>query len=270
MATPLVQSVLRALGVLDELVGESEANEAGSLALSELARRSDLRPNTLHNLLRSLIAAGYAEPAGDGRYRIGPKCRAMGMRNRVAIWAETVRPLVDELITKTGESAVFCSLAGTERLTIYLRESHNPVRATSKNPAHRHFYSLATSRVLAAWSDQSLREALLARWGIPGREFNGLRSARALNAALDLVRETGYARCLTHDDQVTNWAVPVHTPAGKLLGALGCYAPTFRSPPKRDRLVLTVLRQTAASIGAALGAWADPHCPPLRHHDRQL
>ena len=68
MPTPLVQSVMRALGVLDELTAASGGGEG--LSLSELARRTRLRPNTLHNILRSLIAAGYAEA---GRQAAAPR-----------------------------------------------------------------------------------------------------------------------------------------------------------------------------------------------------
>ncbi|NLB70284.1 MAG: helix-turn-helix domain-containing protein, partial [Lentisphaerae bacterium] len=216
MGTPLVQSVMRALFVLDELVKAAESEGDENIALSELSRRSELRPNTLHNLLRSLIAAGYAESGGDGRYRIGPKCRQMGMQNKASAWIEFVKPIVDDLIIKTGESALFCSLAGTERLIIYQNESDEPVRATHSTPGHRHFYSVATSRVLAACSSETVREALLIRWGTPGKEFNNADSTEVLNAVLDKVRDKGYARCLTHGDEVVNLAVPVFDNKGKL------------------------------------------------------
>lgn len=250
MPTPLVQSVIRALGVLDELTAADGRGEG--LALSDLARRTGLRPNTLHNLLRSLIAAGYAEAPGGGRYREGPKCRRLGLRNHSGEWAERLTPLLDGLVAKSGESVVFCVLADVERLMIYHRECDHPVRVVNHMGPHRHFFSLATSRVLAAWSAPDAREALVRRWGLPGGAFDNIRSQAALNVALDAIRAAGQARCLSHDGHVVNLAVPALASGGTLLGALGCYLPEFRCKPEGERALLADMRRTAASAGKVL------------------
>lgn len=250
MPTPLVQSVMRALGVLDELTAASGGGEG--ISLSELARRTKLRPNTLHNLLRSMIAAGYAEAPGGGRYREGPKCRHMGLRNHSGEWALLLTPLLDALVAKTGESVVFCVLADVERLIIFHRESSHPVRVVNHMGPHRHFFSLATSRVLAAWSPPETREALVGRWGLPGDAFDSIESLAALHRALDAIRAAGIASCLSHDGHVLNLAVPALDPGGRLLGALGCYAPALRCPPPRVRGLLAAMKRTGLQVHATL------------------
>ena len=250
MPTPLVQSVMRALGVLDELTAASGGGEG--ISLSELARRTKLRPNTLHNLLRSMIAAGYAEAPGGGRYREGPKCRHMGLRNHSGEWALLLTPLLDALVAKTGESVVFCVLADVERLIIFHRESSHPVRVVNHMGPHRHFCSLATSRVLAAWSPPETQEALVGRWGLPGDAFDGIESLAALHRALDAIRAAGIASCLSHDGHVLNLAVPALDPGGRLLGALGCYAPALRCPPPRVRGLLAAMKHTGLQVHATL------------------
>ena len=256
MPTPLVQSVMRALGVLDELTAASGGGEG--ISLSELARRTRLRPNTLHNILRSLIAAGYAEAPGGGRYREGPKCRRMGLRNHSGEWAVLLTPLLDDLVETTGESVVFCVLADVERIIIYHRESDHPVRVVNHMEPHRHFFSLATSRVLAAWSPPETRRTLVARWGMPGGAFDNIRSLTSLNRALDAIRAAGHARCLSHDGHVLNLAVPALDPAGALLGALGCYAPALRCPSASVRQILSEMQRTGDKVHATLkGLLAD-------------
>ena len=124
MATPYVQSVSRAFDVLDKLTAASGRQEG--VVLAELARQTGLRRNTLHNLLRTMVVAGYAEALGGGRYREGPKCRALEQRNRAQLWRERLAPLFDELLAETDESIIFTTLAGTERLFIYHRGTTLP------------------------------------------------------------------------------------------------------------------------------------------------
>lgn len=252
MATPYVQSVIRALGVLDELT--AAGGRGKGLALSELARRTKIRPNTLHNILRTMIAAGYADTKGGGLYREGPKCRGMGLRNRSGEWAVTLGPILDKLVETTGESVVFCVLADVERIIIYHRESDQPVRVVNHMGPHRHFFSLATSRALAAWSPPEARAALVGRWGLPGAAFDGIESPAALHSALDALRTAGHACNLSHDGQVVNLAVPALAPDGKLLGALGCYLPEFRGAPVKCRKLLGEMKRAASQVSMALGA----------------
>jgi DNA-binding IclR family transcriptional regulator len=241
---------MRALGVLDALTA-SGAREEG-LGLSELARQCGLRPNTLHNLLRSLVAAGYAEAVGGGRYREGPKCRQLGLRNRSGQWAALVKPPLDALGERTGEGVVFYLLAGVERVLLFHRVCPHPVRVIEPIEPHRHFFSLATSRVLAAWSPPKIRRALVERWGLPESAYDDIRSMEALNAALDALREAGRVRCLSHGGHVVNLAVPVLGKDGRLIGALGCYLPLSRCSPGRERSLWAAARQTRVSLARVL------------------
>ncbi|NLF21963.1 MAG: helix-turn-helix domain-containing protein [Lentisphaerae bacterium] len=250
MPTPLVQSVMRALGVLDLLTSPNASSEG--IVLSELARQSGLQPNTLHNLLRSLVAAGYAEAAGGGRYREGPKCRQLGLRNRSGPWAALAKPLLDDLVAQTGEGVVFYLLAGVERVLLFHRECPHPVRVIEPIEPRRHFFSLATSRVLAAWSPPHMRRTLVERWGLPGEAYDGIRSVEALDAALDALRATGWARCLSHGGHVVNLAVPVLGKDDRLIGALGCYLPLSRCTPDAEPSILAASRRMAIALAGVL------------------
>ena len=147
---------------------------------------------------------------------------------------------------------VFCVLADVERLLIYHRESDHPVRVVNHMGPHRHFFSLATSRVLAAWSPPETREALVGRWGLPGDAFDGIKSRAALDRSLDAIRAAGHASCLSHSGHVLNLAVPALDPGGRLLGALGCYAPALRCPPPRVRGLLAAMKHTGLQVHATL------------------
>ncbi|MDD5604259.1 MAG: helix-turn-helix domain-containing protein [Eubacteriales bacterium] len=79
MKDTLVQSVKKAAGIIDILVFSDIEN--GGIGLFDMARQLGLKPNTLHNLLKTLVHCGYVEQRPDSKYVAGPKCKAIGTVN---------------------------------------------------------------------------------------------------------------------------------------------------------------------------------------------
>ena len=101
-ATRHLAAVTRATAVLDELGAAGR-----DLGTNELARATGINASTVSRLLATLTAAGYAEhvPA-TGRYRLGPRViqLAQGVLARLDV-RQIVRPLLEELVDATGETA---------------------------------------------------------------------------------------------------------------------------------------------------------------------
>ncbi|MFF1687717.1 MULTISPECIES: IclR family transcriptional regulator [unclassified Streptomyces] len=71
--------------------------------LADLARHTGLAKPTVHRLLRSLAAQGFAEPAEQGSYRAGPRLLGLAARVLAADAAlDLARPVLAELRTRTG------------------------------------------------------------------------------------------------------------------------------------------------------------------------
>jgi IclR family acetate operon transcriptional repressor len=67
--TLLIQSVARALDIIEVLAGERDG-----MALSELSERIELNSSTCHHLISTLVARGYVEHLGRSRgYALGRK-----------------------------------------------------------------------------------------------------------------------------------------------------------------------------------------------------
>ncbi|HEX2952287.1 MAG TPA: helix-turn-helix domain-containing protein, partial [Armatimonadota bacterium] len=72
---PPVQSVERALDILDLL-----ADSRSAMRAADIAAALELHPNTAHNIIRTLFRRGYLLQQDDNRYALGPRCYQIGMR----------------------------------------------------------------------------------------------------------------------------------------------------------------------------------------------
>ncbi|MGW8681715.1 IclR family transcriptional regulator [Streptomyces sp. NPDC055817] len=110
-APPAPGPVDKAMEVLSAL---SETGAPHRLA--DLARHTGLAKPTVHRLLRTLAAQGFAEPAEQGSYRAGP--RLLGLAARVLAddaALDLARPALAELLTRTG---LFASYAVRDDRTL--------------------------------------------------------------------------------------------------------------------------------------------------------
>ena len=71
MSTNLVFSVQKAMNILDLLIFDDISRNG--LRLSEISRRTGIKSNTLHNLLRTLIERDYVSQLENGNYVTGIK-----------------------------------------------------------------------------------------------------------------------------------------------------------------------------------------------------
>ena len=109
MAQPRVQSLDRALDLLEALAGADE------LGVSELAAQTGLVPSTAHRLLATLVARGYAaQNPVAGRYLLGYKLLELtsGLQDRLARLRTAARPHLEAIQDETGETTNLVVLEG--------------------------------------------------------------------------------------------------------------------------------------------------------------
>lgn len=247
----MIQSVQRAMHILD-LLAAAAAN-GQPMALSEVAGVVGLAPNTTHNLLKTLVASGYAAQDADRRYRLGP--RAGEMARGAALLGPTrmaVESAVRDLVARTGEGAVLAVLMGGHRRVAFRLAGSQAVRVDTSFEKREMFYEVVTGRVLAAWASPEQFEEILSAQGMPGAKWSGMRSRRALEAALADVRGAGCAVARGKSD-VTSMAAPLLDRTGALLGALGLYMPSFRADSAYFETMRRELVLAADRIAPLLG-----------------
>ena len=253
MRLRVIQSVQRALHILDFLAAAAVRGEGG-VALRNVAEHMGLAPNTAHNLLKTMVAAGYAAQDSERRYGLGPHCAALG---RGAHLAGPVRLRVESAVARlardTGESAVLALLIGGRRQVAVRMTGGEAIRVDPSIDDERMLFNVVTGRVLAAYAGALEFEEILAVHGMPGAKWDGIRSRDALDAALSRIREQGYAQTGPDGQEVTSLAVPVGVRGGRAEAALGLYMPSFRSDESRLQEIRCTLERAAASIAQAMG-----------------
>jgi len=88
---------------------EALAAESDQIGLSALSERVDLHTATVHRLLSTLTARGYARhDARSGQYAPGPQLLTISLAALGARWRDVVReahPLLRQLASTWGETA---------------------------------------------------------------------------------------------------------------------------------------------------------------------
>nr|WP_256055639.1 helix-turn-helix domain-containing protein [Streptomyces sp. TverLS-915] len=226
----------KAMEVLSALVATGAPHR-----LAELSRRTGLAKPTVHRLLRSLAAAGFAEAAEGGSYRPGP--RLLGLA--AAVLAEEpvlrhVRPVLDELHARTG---LFASYAVRDREWLVHVEVSAPGTglALGPRPGERERLTAGVGGLLV----RALGEAA----GTEDEDAEALAGAARDGWTLDPADPGAARRAL---------AVAVHGPDGVLAGVLVLSGPLFTFDDTAAGMYAPLALSAARGIEAGLAAEAPP------------
>jgi IclR family transcriptional regulator, acetate operon repressor len=241
----------RVLAVLKELAGYPDG-----VGLDELTRAIGSPKPTVHRALQSLRRAGLADQDARGHYVLGDELLRLAFAHHEARPEHVrVRPLLESLAARFGETAHYAVLDGAE--VVYRAKVDPPsgaVRLSStiggRNPAHATAVGkLLLSRVL-------LTRDAVAEWvgadPLPRRTPNTRCSVEELHRDLAGIRQRGYAT----DDQenetgINCLAVPLHlTSPTTPSGAVSISALTYRTPL---RTLVDAVDEIRGSLGPLAG-----------------
>ncbi|WP_341720639.1 IclR family transcriptional regulator [Micromonospora sp. FIMYZ51] len=230
----LLQSTLRCLDVLDALAATDKP-----VAISDLARRLNVRRGTLHQQLRTLVYAGWARQTPDARYYLSLRAVHIG---KVALeqagLADRLLPLLEELAFRTGEAPAIAVLDVDNVLIVQRVESQQLVRADIKVGTRMPLVGSAAGMVLLAYASPD-KLAQLAERGVRIPPADVLAEIRDRGFA---VQRDGFTSGLSAA------AVPINMGDDEELLTLSMAAPTERFDEKRtvDLLLDAVKRFYAA------------------------
>jgi IclR family acetate operon transcriptional repressor len=242
----------RVLAVLKEL-----AVHGHGATLDELTKAMGSPKPTVHRALAALRHAGFADQDRDGRYVLGDELLRIAFVNHEARPDHVrVRPVLEDLAVRFGETAHFAVLDGRE--VVYRAKVDPPrggVRLTSviggRNPAH----ATGVGKALLAQSLPNL--SAVKEWigDVPlvVRTPNTIRTAGRLHRSLEESRRRGYAVDDGENEIGINCiAVAVHFGSPTIAsGAISVSALAYRTP--LDALVAAVdeIRERTARLGQA-------------------
>lgn len=243
-----VKSVAKAMAVLDCIALDDAARQG--VTLSALAERLGLPQNTLHGLLKTLVASGYVAQKGRGVYVAGPKCAQIG---RVARFADPrihqrVMAALHRFVDAEGEACVCSNLVNGERVTVAVVDSTHTVSVSRATIDGEPFWAKCTGRMLAACAEEAELRQIIARQGTPGPYWNDIDDEQRLRAELARLREQGYSLVNDERDDLVAIACPIWRGAEPAWGTLATYAPSYRCSEERRRQLLERLKGIAGDL----------------------
>jgi DNA-binding IclR family transcriptional regulator len=111
MSDNSVKSVVKALNILDKLAFDDI--ERNGIGLVELAKKMDMLPNTLHNIIKSLVICGYADQNEQGKYIVGRRFKEMETLGKLSyrgIVEKVFMPVMKTIKEKTEETVILAVL----------------------------------------------------------------------------------------------------------------------------------------------------------------
>jgi DNA-binding IclR family transcriptional regulator len=231
----LLISTMKCLALLEAL-----AAEPGPVGVSALARQTNEVRGTTHQRLQTLVASGWVEPVGDGKYRL--TLRAMEVGNAVLEQADLgsrVLPTLTSLAGQTGETSSLAVLDHEAALIIQRVAADHALRVDIKAGTRMPLEPSASGRVLVSFCNyDELLQLRRARITLPSQ------------AIIEQVRAVGYAS--QHDEYIAGMssaAVPIQSTKLGLV-ALAITAPSSRYD---ERAALQALESGAKEIASLLG-----------------
>ena len=140
-----IQSVERACAILEAVALKKE------IGVTELSKTLGLHVATIHNFVRTLTTLNYLINAG-GRYRLGPAVPALSAQwDPALVLPAMLKPYVEDIVRKTGESAAATILTGSHAETIVDVQGDHDITVQFPRKTWPYPFILATGRVLVAF-----------------------------------------------------------------------------------------------------------------------
>jgi DNA-binding IclR family transcriptional regulator len=241
--------------------------ERGEATLKDASTALMLAPSTCHRLLDLLGREGLIEQdAARRRYRIGRELfRVAALVHAKQDIRMLALPFLREIVDTCDETCV---------LNVYLPSEGRMFYAEKADSGHLLRYQLpmntavsvlwgASGRSIVAYLDVTEIDGIYAAEGPAPASREKLPTRRALDRALALVREQGYA--VSHGQKIAGAvgiAAPVFQANGQVIGSLCVTAPEARITAKDESRIGGLVRRTADKLSAALGS-------ALSFHDKK-
>lgn len=246
-ASSHVKSVGRAFDLLEYI-----ADAGGELTLSQVATAANLPTTTIHRLLQTLVAQGYARQLTNRRYALGPKLVRLGeVANRQ--FGQMAMPQLKSLVARLGETANLATIDGDNVVYVSQAPSPHAMRMFTEVGGRAHLHSTSVGKaILAQLGDDRVRE-IISRTGMPHSTSRSLGTIDELLADLAACRKRGYAiDDGEHEVGVRCFAMAV--PQMPVLTAVSVSGPMSRVGEDFADQAIPVLRDVVAEISAAANA----------------
>jgi DNA-binding IclR family transcriptional regulator len=244
-----VHSVGRALAILEALGRKSQG-----CGCTELGKMLHLHKSTVHRLVSTLQAHGFAEKdPHTERYKLGTKMIYLGQEALNSLdFRKVAIPFMQELVEISRETVQLAVLDGGEVLV--LERDHSPEVITVNLGLRGQVHCTAEGKVLLASLPPEKVVKILKKKGMFRHTAHTITEISQMISHLEKVRSQGFA--VNTEEMVEGVraiAAPVYNHAGRVIAALSITGPSSRLSPERICRLVTVLKEACTSISMQLG-----------------
>jgi DNA-binding IclR family transcriptional regulator len=171
----------------------SVVQEARVVGVADVAAALDIPRSTAHDYLSSLTALGYLVRDEDG-YRLGVRFLELGesARREREIFG-IARPEIERLAAETGEHANLLIEEHGEGVFLYKATGENAVQLDTHPGMVVPLHTTALGKTIMAHLTEDRVYEIIERHGLPEVTEKTITDEEQLFAALETVREQGYA-----------------------------------------------------------------------------
>lgn len=247
-----VLALRRGLMILDTFSGHGT-----DLGVNEIARLVGMHKSTVSRLCATLENAGYLERnSSTNRFSLGARVfQLAGFVSPPADVRTMARPVMNELVATSRETATLGVREGSDIVTIEVVEGLNHMRMATRVGQRTQIHASAVAKAILAWSSESDVDAVLANWPMTLLTPNTITDAGTLKEHLAEVRGRGYAvdmeelevglRCV---------AAPIRDPFGRVIAGISISGPRHSMTPDAMDHFGELVRSAADVISARLGS----------------
>ncbi|HBL83358.1 MAG: hypothetical protein A2Y17_05280 [Clostridiales bacterium GWF2_38_85] len=241
-----VKSIIKAFGLLDIFIFEDL--ERKGIGLVELSKQVGIKPNTLHNILKSMIKCGYVVQNSEGKYAAGLKCAKISMVNKLIsqkLLYDVLLPRLKVLRKAIDENVTFAVLSNGKRYGIFSLEADKPVKAVAEKN-NSSIYSVVTGISLAVYADDEELQKIIEAYGYP----QGICNIEELKAMLAKKQKELYYTALQHNDELETFGVSVilTSDGTRIVCSAGVYMPAYRCNDELRQKIINELLQLKTDL----------------------
>jgi len=241
----------RALNVLEALVEPGDVTN-----LADIAARSRLPKPTVHRILQTLAARGYARHLGDGRYAPGTQILGLaGHLEESLDLAEVARPAMRVLQQLLPETVHFAVLRDHQAAYVEKLEGRRAFRMASRVGMLVPLHCTAIGKAALAFLSPEDRHARLGPQPFERRTPRTITTVYELEKELELIRSRGFAiDDQENEEDIRCVGAAVFDHRGQVTGGLSLSAAAFALPPDEANDLGPAVVASAAAVSLGLGA----------------
>ncbi|WP_209123642.1 IclR family transcriptional regulator [Alkalihalobacillus sp. BA299] len=215
----------------------------------ELAKELDLNATNVYRILATFEENRFlSKDPVTKKYSLGIKLWELGLlvHDNHGI-SEFIKPILEDLMEKTGESVFLTVLDGNEALTLDVVEPQDKVKFSVTIGSRAPLYVGASYRsILAFMPDEEINKIISG--GLKAYTSSTIVDREQLRAELELIKEQGWARS---EGEFTKDVIAIAVPLfykDEVKASLTVSGPTYRITEEAIQYILIHIKEASAEI----------------------